>query len=373
MALAWLAALLLASAPALAQSERAVFTVSGIEVDVTAADAVTARAEALDEGQREGLRLLLDRLSGGTDAARLPDPATLPVERYVRSFEIDSEELSSTRYIASLTVSYEPRLVRELLEGRGIAVAVPSGDQVLVLPLYEVEGRLRLWEDPNPWRDAWWRTFRPDRSLVQIVLPLGDLQDVTTIDGDLAFRGDRQAIERLQARYAVDEVLVARATPSSGPAGEVLRFDLRRVAPSHGVEFEDSVEARPGDSEAMLMATGVARVVRALESRSLDQREVPSGPTSDLRVEVALADLSDWVRLNRLLAGLPEVRDTRIDSFARQSAQLRLVVVGDLFTLRSALAREGLELWQEGETWRLQRMVASPGQPPAPPATRPSF
>ena len=89
-----------AGAQAPAQSAT-VFPVSDIAVDATAADAVSARAQAVREGQQAGLDRLLRRLVAGrgrrAPAAR---SASLPIDDYVQSFEIANEELSSTRYIA---------------------------------------------------------------------------------------------------------------------------------------------------------------------------------------------------------------------------------------------------------------------------------
>jgi hypothetical protein len=75
---------------------------------------------------------------------RLPATADLPLERYVRNFEVADERLSTTRYIARLTVTYDPAAVRNLLQERGVAFAQTPSEPLLVLPLYETpDGGLR--------------------------------------------------------------------------------------------------------------------------------------------------------------------------------------------------------------------------------------
>src|SRR5262245_54391400 len=105
------------------QSSGDVFTVSGIAVDATSSDAVSARAQAVREGQQAGLDRLLRRLVPAEAYPRLPPAASLPIDNYVQSFEIADEELSSTRYIAELRVAYDPEAVRALLSQGGFAFA----------------------------------------------------------------------------------------------------------------------------------------------------------------------------------------------------------------------------------------------------------
>jgi hypothetical protein len=73
---------------------QAVYTVNDIPVDVTASDAVAAREQAIEEAQREGLRRLFSQLTPADQSATAPDVSSLPVEQFVRSFEIASEQVS---------------------------------------------------------------------------------------------------------------------------------------------------------------------------------------------------------------------------------------------------------------------------------------
>src|SRR5690606_8730471 len=99
------------------------------------------------EGQQAGLDRLLRRLVPADMHGRLPRAASLPIDNYVQSFEIADEELSSTRYIAELTVAYDPEAVRALLSGQGLPFAQVVSMPVVVLPLYETPDGARLWQD----------------------------------------------------------------------------------------------------------------------------------------------------------------------------------------------------------------------------------
>jgi hypothetical protein len=95
------------------------YEVSGVQVDVTAADAATARDQAIVEGQRKALQMLIEDLVGIEKAAQVPLPGDDAISEMVQDFEVESERLSSVRYIGVLTYRFDPLLVGDLLSGVG--------------------------------------------------------------------------------------------------------------------------------------------------------------------------------------------------------------------------------------------------------------
>src|SRR5512132_492876 len=203
-----------------AEADSAVFQVSGIPVDTTAKDAVTARSQALEQGKKQGLERLMRRLAPAQEQNQLPSVSDLNIERYVRNFEITSEELSPTRYIAKLTVSYEPDAVRELLRSAGVSFAQESSLPIVVVPLYDGPDGARLWSDKNPWWQAWEKNLEPER-LLRLVLPLGDLEDMSSLSVEQVQARDRAALLGLAKRYNSQDALVVTAKlvgPAPGAA-----------------------------------------------------------------------------------------------------------------------------------------------------------
>ncbi|MGH6932462.1 MAG: hypothetical protein ACREEE_08510 [Dongiaceae bacterium] len=95
------------------------YEVSGVNVDVTAADSATARDQAIIEGQRTALQMLVEDLVGAEKAAQVPLPNDDAISAMVQDFEVETERLSSVRYIGVLTFRFDPILVDDLLSGVG--------------------------------------------------------------------------------------------------------------------------------------------------------------------------------------------------------------------------------------------------------------
>jgi hypothetical protein len=349
-----------------------VFTVSGIEVDATSSDAVSARARAVREGQQAGLDRLLRRLVPAEAYPRLPPAASLPIDDYVQSFEIADEELSSTRYIAQLTVAYDPDAVRALLSDGGFAFAQSVSMPVVVLPLYETAQGARLWPDDNPWWQAW-ADHMDTEQLLRLVLPLGDLEDMAQVPVAQAQAGDPVALANLAARYGAEDILVVTARTEGGPEPEqvnAVQFDAQRFG------REQQREGAPlslavSSSQPLDATLGVAveQIQASLDEQWKSANLLRFDQGGVMVVGVPIARLADWVAVKQSLARLPEVTDVEMRSFARDRVGLEIRYIGDEVHLEQALARLGLALTREGESWLLQPTAASPSQGGQPSAT----
>ncbi len=96
------------------------------------------------------------------------------------------------------------------------AAAEALGHTVLILPYYEdMAGQTVLWEDPNPWRRIWQNAL-PSGTLgkTQLVVPLGDVDDISAGPANAVWSGDYGPVEKLRQHYNADEVLLLAANKS---------------------------------------------------------------------------------------------------------------------------------------------------------------
>ena len=348
-----------------------VFTVTGIEVDATSSDAVTARTQAIREGQQAGLDRLLRRLVPEADYGRLPPASSLPIDDYVQSFEIANEELSSTRYIAQMTVAYDPGEVRDLLRRGRFAAAETASMPVVVLPLYETEQGARLWQDDNPWWQAWADHMDPEQ-LLRLVLPLGDLEDIATVSVAQAQAGDPLALGNLAARYGADSTLLVTAAAVGGASPEdvrAVRLDARRIGEIQQEGQPLTLAVGPDQPLDQVLGQAVEQIQASLDEQWKSANLLRFDQGGTMLAGVPIARLADWVAVKRGLERLPEVSEITITSFARDQVGLEIRYIGDQFRLEQALARLGLALTREGESWLLLPTGGNPSQGGQPSAT----
>lgn len=353
-----LAALVVMAVAGRAQEVDASYRVRDVKVEATAQDAVAARELAIEQGQRQALAQLLERLTAGGTIP--PDVGQLPVADLVSSLEVLDETVGPTSYAATLDVAFDREAVDAVLDERGIAYADIAADPVVVVPLWQTGSGLRLWDSDNAWRAAWDRALDPD-ALVPFVVPLGDLQDLALLNPDQAARADRAALTALAERYGTDAAVVARLE-GSGEGGTPLEVTARRYGGASGEPYRAVVRRTPDEPLVDSLERAVAEMQAAFDARFRERRAARSAPIERLLVTTAVGDLADWGRVMRLLAGLPEVERTQVQRFSQAEATLELQVAGGRARLEESLGRAGWRLSaREGERWQLERGTAADG------------
>ena len=184
------------------------FEVERVPVDVTGKTAAEAREEALAQGEIEAFNRLLKRLTLRAQHAKLPKLNKADIDRFVSDFSVADEKTSAVRYLASLNFRFKAEAVRQFLNDMGVGFAETVSKPVLVLPVFQDAGALILWDEPNPWREAW-NGRAPVQGLVPTILPLGDLADIAAIGAEQAIDGDMQRLSAIAGRYAASDTLVA--------------------------------------------------------------------------------------------------------------------------------------------------------------------
>lgn len=356
------AALLVLAGPAGAQTpsdgQDDVFTVTDVAVDVTDATATQAREKALLEGQRQAFQRLMQRLA--TDAnARSPRLDERTLISLVRSIDVANERTSAVRYLATLTVRFNPAAVREVLTSAGVAFTEIKARPVLLLPVYAAGGSAVLFEDRNPWREAWAR--RPQRdTLMPIIIPLGDLRDIADLDAKQAMAGDLAKLETLARRYGAADSAVAVANVSLDPltSKPTVALTVTRHTAIGDSTLVDSFTGEIGDRGEALLARAVDWVERELERLWKDENAI--GPGQDERqitLTVPIGSLAEWAEIRRRLSAIGLVRKADVLQVTRQEGRVAVTYVGETAQLKSALAQRELEL-VEGEGEAVLRLSA---------------
>ncbi len=415
-------------------------TVTGIHVDKTAKNAVVAREQAIIEAQRTAFEILAEK-SMSPDAFKtyqVPDDAT--IETLVRDFQISNEQMSSNRYVADFTVRFTQQLANYITLPPGLGVVYASPDaakaamtaatstspaaapqassvtsvsqggstavaanapqdttsvltgvvpaqtaplanrNILVLPYFQqADGQRILWDDPNPWRDAWQEkgTSSPLPHLT-VTVPLGDLTDVSSGDPGAVWRGDYRTIEELRANYDATSVAVLLAHAPNASEGGASEGGASGGGASAGAApgidfylYKDGVFTRmqsiPGtyDTPASFKKA-VTQAIVALEAPQPYGAASASGmPLTPLATPVAVVNepapaatqmsvsarmnfgnFSEWMQAQKRLASVVPPVSVGISSITTHAVQFTISFTGTLASLETALAAQGLEIDQ---------------------------
>jgi hypothetical protein len=339
-----------------------VYTVANVAVDATAANAAAARQEARAKGERDAYANLLDRITLAPDQAKLP-PVTEPLlESLISGFEVSGERTSGVRYLAKLTYHFRADAVRKMLRDAQVPYCDTPSKPVLILAVFEGSGGTPvLWEDPNPWRDAWVQ-HPPRAGLIPLVYPNGDLEDLQAIDAASALSGDPAKLQAISARYQNADVLVTDAALDSDASPHTLTIKTVRYWLGLGLPPEPSVKtyAAVGDeSDSDLYAAAVAGTDGALEDAWKQGNMLNFSQSAVLTATVPTGALDNFVAIEAALAQVPAIEKSELLSLDRSNAKLAIHYYGSPDQLRLALAQRDLTLGGQDPDWTIERRAAA--------------
>jgi hypothetical protein len=345
-----------ATPPALAADEDRAYTAT-VAVDATAESAAKARDVALLDGQRRALAAVVARLSGATETPQLAKLDDKAITDMVDNFEVANERMSAVRYLADYTFHFRPAKVRPYLRNADTAAADSAGKDAVVLPVLRDRAAPVLWDDPNPWRQAWAHAATAAGPL-RLVVPLGDAGDIAKIDAPRAEAGNAEALTAIAQQNGAADAIVVVAT--------VRRQDGRFA----GVEVSTKRYRRGSlaDSRSSSLDLGSGEAPSAFWQRAADAAaaEVETGakkPGEDqaatLAAVVPIASLGEWVEAQKRLRAIAAIRKIDLLSLTLTEAKIQIRYTGTADELKSSLAAADFALAGADPAWRLERKNAA--------------
>ncbi len=341
------------------------YSARGIAVDKTANTASEAREIAIVEAQRRAFYALLRKLTPQTYHAELPQLDDNVIASMVVGVQVKNEKTSPTRYLADFTVDFKEDMILPILQAREIPYSESLSKPILVLPVFENNGVKNLWDEPNPWRDAWIEVFDskqgPEGSITRqddwaqvpvmpVLVPAGTLEDIKMISVDDAIYLREESINEIAKAYGAGNVLVAYASLQN-------QNGIRRLDISY--QRNDSFSAAVvetftgGDDDREIFRAAIFDLFSNLQESWKDQNILNRNIQNKLAVSTTIGSLADWISIKNRAQSIPAVQNLDVKELSVNSVFWEIAFLGDLSQLRSAFKQRNLLLEDEQGYWTL--------------------
>jgi hypothetical protein len=263
------------------------FEVTGIQVDVVAADADKAREEGWREAQQKGWKALWAK-TNGRPLAEAPALADAALNGMVSAIVVEDEQMGPKRYIATLGVLFDRARTGQLL---GVGGVVRRSAPMLVIPVMQTGGSFQSFESRNLWQAAWAR-FRTGNSPVDYVRPTGSGIDPLLLNVTQTRRPGRGWWRMLLDQYGAADVVVPEVQLKRlWPGGPAIGIFTARYGPDNRVLGRFTLRVENGAAIPKLLDEGVRRLdllyADALAAGSLSPDPSLAIPDAPVATEVA--------------------------------------------------------------------------------------
>ena len=357
------------------------FSVENIAVDVEGENTIAARDKALVKARRDAYNILTSRLLKAEERNRVSGADDSTIATLVDNFEINREKLSQKRYLANISIHFNPQAVRGYM-GRYTNMAVtdnytqanqlptqPNPQQynpteigqvgnTLLLPWYGEGTNVTLWRDTNPWKQAWSTYLRssPAQNL-KLVLPIGDVTDMQFFNPQKPLNYDQGSLDRLLQRYNADTAIIAMADPLPNGMTRVSLYQSTTMMPRFIDRFV--VPAPNSDKNANSLYPAIYKTIDSVETADLaptntQGSDIALNDTSSFAVdntaytpieaEIRLSSLQQWIGIKQSLNMVNGVNNIEVRSLSANRAVIAFEYSGNNDALRRALRQRGLAL-----------------------------
>ncbi|MGF1610964.1 MAG: DUF2066 domain-containing protein, partial [Kiloniellales bacterium] len=200
--------------------------------------------------------------------------------------------------------------------------------------------------ESNPWLRAWLGGSFTE-GLVPLIVPLGDLGDVTTVNAAQVLAGEPTPIGSLAARYRASGALVAQAVL----LGSLEEGDATLAVTASRLQEDGlsklgvlNVKQEPGEGQAGLLNRAALEVAEATAVRWKEANLLNFASRQTIPVTVPVESLDNWLQVRRRLDRTSTVIAVDLEYLRRDEARLNLTFVGSEEQLAGALAQHDLEL-----------------------------
>jgi hypothetical protein len=362
VALFLFATLLFAAPPGLAQSGDA-FTMRGIKVDVTAATATKAREQAIAQGQTKAFRLLLERMVPRGEYKHLPNFPQAKIFELVSDFAVEQEKTSTVRYIASLTVRFKPEPVRRIILEANLAHSETMAKSVLVLPMLRVPGGALLWEEKNPWRQAF-LDMPPPSGLVPMLVADGSKGEGQLANVSEAAALNAEKLSQLAKLYNAGDVLLVDAGLLAANKGkeQIIQYAVFRPGTPLPEQGEAKrVQSNSGEDQASFFIRAAQAAFSHIEDAWKSESLQHAGQAGSISAIVPINELSDWLTIRDKLAKTPIIQRYEVAAMMRDKITVAIHYSGDTGQLVRALAQKDISLKEGAEGWLLRSVGSRSG------------
>jgi hypothetical protein len=361
--------------------------ITGIDVDVTAKDAQSARYEGWRIAQRQGFKALWGKMHNrpASEAPSLPDST---LDGLVSSIVVEREQIGPNRYIARLGILFDRARSAELL---GVGGEAQRSVPMLLMPVMITAGTATSVELRNSWQRAW-AEFRTSQSPIDYVRITGTGVDPLLVNAAQVDRPGRGWWRNIIDLYGAADILVAEVQlQRMYPGGP----SFARFIAFHGPDRQPvgtfTISAPAGTSALAVMRAGVQRMDRMfadalaegrlVRDTSLDIPEPPPPPEEAVEEAPRLAN-QPWTYQVQIVSpdvniynfAMAHIRTTSgVDQVVPVSinpggvSYVNVTFRGDVSVLRALLASRGWSVEQNGYVLRMSSGGDGPPPLPAPP------
>ncbi len=341
-----------------------------LKVKADNANAKIAKQTAINDGLKQSFYQAITQLSPKNARAIYRNlvaskKGEADLTPYLESYTIKSETAKSGVYEADITYVFNKEKLEKIIGiEHGIASdadAAPTGEGLLIIPIYEVGGQLLLFEQGNQWRYAF-NKVALETGKGELVMPFGDVRDQGVINQQSVLAGEKNSLIQMAKRYGTRNVVIALAKAKIDGAEPFLQVTLYQAGGnvSDAIILNFKANSATETLELLLDRTANEVAIKLLKSIA-DYSLFGQSEANKIKAIVLRAEFNtgkEWRYMLEGLRNLPNLERLDLGAVGLNAAQATILYKGDANVMRGAMVQRGFEIDDKSHEYWVVRLLA---------------
>ena len=326
------------------------YSIQNIFIEFNLNDNISNRKKAVSIAYNIALERYLMWITLKPKTEILEIISSLETNKVIKGYSIENEKFTNKKYSALITVNFDKTEIIKILNYHDIKFSFLSGPKTLIIPLLKIEDRYILWDDPNPWFDAWIR--RPlDANLTEFILPMGDVEDLILLSAEDAETLTYYKIKNITDKYKARQTIV-------------LFLNIEKVDNDYSIDLEafDGLSQEKINLDGLKPIDNTKSLKKSLNDLTNDfsnyyddilvEKNIKENEFSKgyLNAEINFSSLEEWIKIKNILNNNKRVSKFYISSISNSRALVFIEVLSKKAFLEE-IKKLDIELVKTNNNW----------------------
>ena len=325
-------------------SEEDVFTIDGIKVK-GAIDVNFSREKYLNRAFSNSFDAMMNKILLTSDLKKVEKLKLKEIKKLVRSFKILEESYREDIYRAELRVVYSEKRVKEFLREKNISFSLPKNISAVFFPVFYINGKMQSLNENFFYKN--WEKIKIKNELINFILPLEDLDDVSHIT---KMRDNLEDLDVLSlvSKYGEKNYVFVLMDYEKTKLNIYLKTNFNNNTTSKNISYE----VKNIHEEIMLNS-----ILKDLKLEIIDlwkeQNLINLLMPLSIKIKFKHSKLKDLDKLRKTFYKIGIVNSYTLEEFNINNSNYKIYYYGNPKKLKAELLKYGYELINNQGVWQL--------------------
>ena len=325
-------------------AEENVFTVNNVKVEGSI-DLNFSRDQYLNKAFIDSFDILMTKILLSRDLKKVKNVELKQIKNLISNFQILEESFRKNEYRANIKISYNDIKVKKFLGKKNISFSQPENIAAIFFPVFFIENEIQNFNENFFYKH--WEEVKIKNELINFVLPLEDLEDISKIT-KIKNKIEEIKVEEFVNKYDIKNYVFALMDYQNGKLNIYLKMNFNNNKMSKNILHEIK---NINDEEILnsILTDLKIKITDVWKEQNLVNLLMPLS----VQLKFEQKNIKELDKLRNIFYKISIIDSYTLEEFNINNSLFKIYYYGNPKKLKSELAKFGYQLKSDQGFWQL--------------------